>query len=154
MKRNTMIFLLIVLVASMVAAGSVAAQTTDADQRGPDRPALPDRARVDVATIVADALGIEADALRDALIEDGATLDSVIAANGGDSAAIQQQIVDAIVEATGQDAETVAERVADHFSNERPSPRDGQRGPGGRGGQGGPNGEGRPAQPPAGGVDA
>ena len=138
MKR--IMIILVVLIAAALSVGVVGAQEPETPPVEEENVRPP---RVNKLELIAEITGIDIETLRGGLQEEGATLASVIEANGGDAEAVQAALVDEIVERTGRDAEEVTAQVEEHLNSTRPQrgegPGEGRRG-GGRPG----NGEGRP----------
>ncbi len=134
----------VVLVMALMSVGIVGAQEPEETETN----VRPHRRGSEILQLVADSLEIEVEALREALQEEGATLTTVIEANGGDAAAIQEQVVTTIVEKTGRDAALVEEHVTEMFTNPLPPRGERPEGQGPRPGFG-PRGEQPPAEVPA-----
>ena len=83
---------------------------------------------------IAETLGMEPEAFRAALQEEGATIASVIEANGGDVSEIVSAAAAEIAERTGGDVAEIEAQLTERFNSEK-GERDGRRG--GRGGRGG-----------------
>ena len=133
MKRFLILTTLIAVLLASV--GMVGAQEPEADPEREGRRG----AKGQVMETILEVTGLEAETLREALHEEGATLSNVLSANGADVDAVKAAVVEAIVAETGADVAEVTERVNEMF--ETPRPERGERGPR-EGGprEGGPNG--------------
>jgi hypothetical protein len=99
-----------------------------------------------VVELVSESLGVEPEALIEALQAEGATLASVVESFGGDVEALKLAVVEnMLLNRPGTDIDKVSERVEEMFNNPLPpkGERRGDKRPGGEGPEGGqPGGEG------------
>lgn len=130
MKRTSVVLLIVILV-SLFGAGIASAQEPPADA-----PALRGERgdRVNIAAIIAEALDVDEDTLREAVQAEGATWASVITELGGDVETIQAQIVDAISAQLESNLEDVESRVDEMLNSPIGERRDNRQGRDGRGG--------------------
>ena len=125
MKRFSIV-ILVVVIASLLGASIAAAQEPQQEDGRQGRRG----ARGLMFQIIAEATGLDREGLREAMQEEGATLASVIEANGGDVDAVIDQIVAAIVERTDGDPAEIEAKVTEKLNTPR-GERDGEgrRGP-------------------------
>ena len=125
--KKSLVIAVIVLTVSALGAGVVGAQ-------GPDNaPRLGNRGPRDggAMDVISEATGLTVLEIREALQEEGATLASVIEANGGDVEAVRAQLIENATTRLEEQAASVEERI-DNLLNSEFAGRGG-RGPGGFG---------------------